>query len=80
MYIRNIYMLFEKTSYSFVLDLYFSFFLLTARIKRKKSNQKKEKSRAFAMQRLSLLLNKKARFYISTLLSLAKQEIQAEGL
>ena len=52
-------MLFEKTSYSFVLDLYFSFFLLTARIKRKKSNQKKEKSRAFAVQHLSLLLNDK---------------------
>ena len=73
-------MLFEKTSYSFVLDLYFFFSFLLARKKRKRSNQEKEKSRAFAMQRLSLLLNKKARLYIATLLSLALQEIQAKGL
>ena len=31
MYIRNIYMLFKKTSYSFILDLYFFFSFLLAR-------------------------------------------------
>ena len=40
-------MLFLKTSYSFVLDLYFFFSFLLARKKRKRSNQEKEKSRAF---------------------------------